>query len=389
MSKSKKILFALFTILFWQNAQAAGECSKPSIEGIVETDIFCAIDTINLYLSTSEKSPSEQYAIFRKDKLYGIADMKGKVIVPPIYQEIGEHGFVDDVIPVKRQNKWGYVNIFGNEFILTRYDYVSYFFNGYGLAVADDEGKTGCIDSNGIAVIPIIYDANSSCEFDEGYDVGVDKKWLEVGIEHDDKNNYHFGCVDRENNIIVPLRYLASICNFGKELRQDSPDFQGKYSLAIDMETQKRGLIDKTGKFVFPVIYDSIAEINPDWYLVSVNDKYGYIDEQREVLIPFKFDNAFGFYDNLARVFVEEGIGYIDRQGDYIIEPKPYTAASDFEYGLATVSKGEWLTSSWKSGLIDKQGRLLLPIIYDYIRILGANEVEVKKDGVISIINNL
>ncbi|WP_201588038.1 WG repeat-containing protein [Psychrobacter jeotgali] len=389
MFKSKEILFALFTILFCQNAQAAEECFKPSIEGIVETDVFCAIDTINLYRSDSEKSPSEKYVTFRKDKLYGIADIKGKVIVPPIYQEVGEQGFVDEVIPVKRQNKWGYVNILGSEFIPTRYDYVSYFFNDYGLAVADDEGKTGCIDINGIAVIPIIYDANSSCEFDEGYDVGVDKKWLEVGIEHDDKNNYHFGCVDRENNIIVPLRYLASICNFGKELRQDSPDFQGKYSMAIDMKTQKRGLIDKTGKFVFPVIYDSITEIDPDWYLVSVNDKYGYIDEQRKVLIPFKFDNAFGFYDNLARVFVEEGIGYIDRQGDYVIEPKPYTAASDFEYGLAIVSNGEWLTSSWKSGLIDKQGRLLLPIIYDYIRILGANEVEVKKDGVISIINNL
>ncbi len=66
MSKSKEILFALFTILFCQNAQAAEECLKPSIEGIIETDVFCAIDAINLYRSAAEKPPSEQYVTFRK-----------------------------------------------------------------------------------------------------------------------------------------------------------------------------------------------------------------------------------------------------------------------------------------------------------------------------------
>ncbi len=388
MHKLNQVQLVFFVMLFWQSAKAEDECYKPVIEDIAEVDVFCAESNFNISQSDSEKFSKEKYAVFQKDKLYGIANTIGKVIVPPIYEEIGEHGFVNEAIPVKQNGKWGYLNIFGHEFIPTKYDYVSYYFNDDGLAVADVEGKTGCINIEDKAVIPIIYDANSLCEFDEGYDVGVDKKWLEVGIEHDDKNNYHFGCVDRENNIIVPLRYVAGICSFGKELLKDSPEFQGNYSLAIDMETQKRGLIDKSGRFIFPVIYDSISEIDPDWYLVSKNDKYGYINQKREILIPFKFDNAFGFYNGVARVFVEEGIGYIDRQGDYIIEPRLYTAASDFEYGLATVSEGERFTSNWKKGLIDKEGRLLLPIIYDYINILNDNEVEVKKDGVVSIIDN-
>lgn len=388
MHKLYQIQLMFLGMLFWQNAQAEDECYKPAIEGIAEEDVFCAESNFNIDQTDSEKFSKEKYAVFRKDKLYGIADTTGKLIMPPIYQEIGEHGFVNEAIPVKQHGKWGYLNIFGREFIPTKYDYISYYFNNDGLAVVDVEGKTGCINIEGKVVIPIIYDANSLCEFNEGYDVGVDKKWLEVGIEHDDKNNYHFGCVDRENNTIVPLRYAASICHFGKELLQDSPKFQGNYSLAIDMETQKRGLIDKAGRFVFPVIYDSISAIDPDWYLVSKNDKYGYINEKREVLIPFKFNNAFGFYDGVARVFVEEGIGYINRQGDYVIEPRPYIAVSDFEYGLATVSEGERFTSSWKSGLIDKKGRLLLPIVYEYINILSDSEVEVKKDGVVSIISD-
>src|SRR5690606_39734726 len=68
---------------------------------------------------------------------------------------------------------------------------------------------------------------------------------------------------------------------------------------------------------------------------------WGYADDQGKIVIEPRFERTWFFTgDDVARVRQKGLYGYIDRSGNFVIPPK-YTAAGDFDLGIAAVRDGK------------------------------------------------
>ena len=87
---------------------------------------------------------------------------------------------------------------------------------------------------------------------------------------------------------------------------------------------------------------------------VKLNGKYGFVDKSGKEIIPVKYDSAWSFSEGLARVGLDK-CGFIDKMGVEII-PFKYDVAESFIEGLARVKL------NGKYGYIDKTDKEILPL---------------------------
>jgi len=121
----------------------------------------------------------------------------------------------------------------------------------------------------------------------------------------------------------------------------------------------KFGVIDQSGDFILPPVYDSWLLFSEGLADIKFGSKYGYIDKTGQVVIEPVYWNAHWFKDGLAPVAKEEGKwGYIDLVGEVIIKMKSGHHGRSFHDGLAGVQKND------KWGFIDKNGRWVIKPFY-------------------------
>ena len=83
----------------------------------------------------------------KKDNKWGFIDVTGKIIVPLVYENVTV--FIDGLAGVEKEGKWGFVNEEGKEIIPCVYDWIEGAFQ-YGFAkVLKNLNKRGFIDKNG------------------------------------------------------------------------------------------------------------------------------------------------------------------------------------------------------------------------------------------------
>jgi len=67
--------------------------------------------------------------------------------------------------------------------------------------------------------------------------------------------------------------------------------------------------------------------------------KWGFMNSKKEIIVCPQFDEAYPPYaSNLCRIKINGKYGFIDFEGNDVIKTK-YDTATDFEYGLSTVTK--------------------------------------------------
>jgi hypothetical protein len=131
------------------------------------------------------------------------------------------------------------------------------------------------------------------------------------------------------------------------------------------------GFIDRTGKIIIPLQFDSANDFHEGLALVSAKGKKLFVDETGRVVITPQFDIVHDFSEGLAAVNIGEkripnlGLisnpgkwGYIDKAGKLVL-PLRFTHAEDFSEGLAGVKDGE------HGGFIDHQGRFVFDVPLD------------------------
>lgn len=225
---------------------------------------------------------------------------------------------------------------------MDNYDSGPYYFKE-GFAAVQKQGKYGFIDRNGIEAISCIYEDYG--EFHEGLaNVKLHGKW---------------GYIDKKNNTVVPFIYEST-----SDCHEGFSDFHE--GLALVKKNNRYGYIDNTGREVIPCIYESARPFSEGLACVVTNGKTGYIDISGNMIIPQLYDRGFSFHNGIAVVrnthkkfFIEiDREGGIDKYGNEVI-PIVYDSVSNFGAdNLAVVCKSD------KYGLIDKNGKLLIPCIY-------------------------
>jgi serine/threonine protein kinase len=192
---------------------------------------------------------------------------------------------------------------------------------------------------------------------------------------------YWFWVADRS---LVPFRKGDK---FGFSDTKGNLKIQPKYdqvepfngSLARVLLNDKSGFIDKQGREVVPLNYESMSNERDDYFvraltpvgsplLVKRNNKKGFIDQTGREIVPLIYDDALPFTEGLA-VVTRTGenndsnnarYGFVDLNGKEVVPPS-YEDARPFREGVAAVMlNGKW-------GFIDKTGKVRIPLKYDAI----------------------
>jgi hypothetical protein len=284
-----------------------------------------------------------------KDNKYGYMDRAGNLVVPPVFGFVmprdpecndgtGDPQRLHPVQAGKWDSRrrtyfdhWGYVDNCGKVRILPRFDFALPFEGGYApVQVGAEEGERF------------------------GERLGNTKRSVAGG---------KWGIIDETGEFVVPPRY-SHCTSFGED-----------GLAAVGAAGGKWGYVNRKGRMVISPRFDfagpfweGLAVVNigkkPDedvgdhsWWAVS--GKWGVIDTTGHEVIPI--DRAsidcWGFRKGMARAYDKAAdgwrMGLIDAQGRWVV-PAQFSDIRHFDEGVAQVRVGEY----W--GLINKDGEFVL-----------------------------
>ena len=165
---------------------------------------------------------------------------------------------------------------------------------------------------------------------------------------------------------LICLVVVAFLCAFG--VRGQRPESKALFPVE---KGGKFGFIDRTGKVVIPLQFDSANDFHEGLALVTSNRKTMFIDTTGKTVITPQFDIVNNFSEGLAPVNIGQkripnlGLisdpgkwGYLDTAGKLVI-PLKFTHAEDFSEGLAAVTDGD------RGGFIDHTGKFVFDVPLD------------------------
>jgi len=303
------------------------------------------------------------FARFIYDGKFGLIDINGNVIVPPIYSKIGY--FSDGMAWVIKYDKFGYIDHTGELVIPLIFDayfdnykwfgedmceYVSW--NSFnfrdGRALVRVDGKAGFIDKTGVLVIPAIYDAL----FWHGEWGSYLPRFYNNHVVIR-KNGMH-GILDRYGNVVMPFEYDRIGDNFdstfsGFPLRAS----RGGYW----------GFVNEYGEEIIPFEFGAAQPFSNGLAAVTKGgwgDNWGFIDTTGELVLPFEFfigDQWEGWsaFDEHGLLVLPSrdhrnlwGVGLLNRSGEWVLPPEFSSIWVDSEeLIIATIRHTELRDSQW------------------------------------------
>src|SRR2546421_4729428 len=143
----------------------------------------------------------------------------------------------------------------------------------------------------------------------------------------------------------VLILAVCSLCCHFALAQQSSPA-----GLFVVQKDGQSGFIDRTGKIVIPIQFDSANNFHEGLALVTMSGKKAFIDATGKIVFNAAYDIVDDFSEGLAAVNIGQtripniGLisnpgkwGYIDRTGKLDM-PLRFTHAEDFSEGLAAIT---------------------------------------------------
>lgn len=311
-------------------------------------------------------SARDKLVVVGKSGSYSLMDLKGTVLFEKPSSVFTLYGISQGLVKCAVNSKYGFLDLKGNEAIITKYDYASEF-QSVGLAQVNKKNPNGSYSYSSL-----------------------------------------YGYVDKRGNEVIPLKY-ESLGNFKQGLL-----------LVKDPETNRYGFLDKTGKWAIPATFiDASAFTDEGISSVKMTDgKYhcintagkdlGIVNEKSSSLPNFLDGLAVQELTNLPYILIDKNgkslktiadcagvynfseniagvksastslYGFVDIQGKSIA-PYDYTGFTGFTDGVSRVSKS--INNKTKYGYLNNKGELFLPVEYDDVQSFRNNWGLLKKDS--------
>lgn len=247
------------------------------------------------------------------------------------------------------------------------YDDISRYYNKQGWIRVKHNNKWGFISSNGVEVIPCIYD------------------WIyqyQDGLARAEKGDWN-GFLDTQGNEVFTTTDYVCYDDFSEGLAKvhqthysiiSSSQDKSIYGRVISEEgiinikqvEYRYGFIDTTGNIVIPCIYKEVESFKQGLAKVKKeNGGWGFINKMGEEVISCIYEEAESFIQGLAKVKKQnEGWGYIDKAGKEVI-PCKYRYISSFCKDIAKIELDYCDDETYK--LINKSGEEFFKIKSDYV----------------------
>ena len=344
-----------------------------------------------------------------KNEKWGCLDLDGNVVIPLKYDWIDPFGG-DELSESKAQlnGKWGILNRNGDEIISCIYDEEIVFMNG--MAFVSLNGKKGVIDKKGIDVIPCCYSylkpfhnsskllkAAQSGVFgiiDISGSVIIPIIYDEIGELYNDyvvvKQHGYYGLISLRGELIIPCDY-DGIDKYYHDINHLEINSQNDVFSVLKNKKWKY-ILAARGKCNY-IQYDWISDIFFSFnYIVKLGKKYGIVNRQGEIIIPadyYRIEGYFGFFildsgkrkglcdtngnellpvscSNIQIISGKSAI-IIKDEKFYLFFFEKYKAPVEYEEISRLYSNFCKVFKDGKCGIIDDEGRIIKPLIYDDI----------------------
>jgi hypothetical protein len=328
----------------------------------------------------------------KTDKKWGFVNDKGELVIQPQFD--GVHGFKDGIAAFDKKTEGslfggmrGYVNKAGKIIVDPVYEspFMAESDFSDGLCLVKKNEKYGYIDINGKEVIALQYSWGTS--FEDGV----------ASVQRVEGSDTISCIIDKKGRIIADG--FKSISNFSNGLasatrngvqgivKKDGTfmpvhDYSITFMLYLSCENgvltvtknDKYGLMNTMGELLNDVRYNAIngfsegftaandggKQSGSGWFK-SFEGGWGFLDEKGQVAVAMQFDNVTYFSDGLAAAKKDGKWGYIDNKGNWIIQPSFADTPGPFQNGIAKIEikEGEHWDSPSKLGYIDKTGKYI------------------------------
>jgi len=220
-----------------------------------------------VFLPESFGGSAGDYVIIEEDNLKGLINSRGKILIPPQYEDMGwtsgSELVIDGIIGYKSDSKWGLISINNDQLTTAKYNTIELFVND--LIIASQKGSTGLIDyyglinSRGKEIIPFKY---ISMKVAGNHIISVTKN----------DNDLLYGLIDRKDKIIVPFKY-----NKIKLLSS------GIFSLKD--KNEKIWFANQEGDLLVSDYFDELIDIRGNFIVVKKDGKIGLLNTEGNVLL--------------------------------------------------------------------------------------------------------
>lgn len=163
-----------------------------------------------------------------------------------------------------------------------------------------------------------------------------------------------FGFINEQNQEVIPCQY------------HEATMFSGK--LARVAQKGRWGMIDSAGKLVIPLEYDAIAHGLFEHAIVTKQDKTGVFNGVGKAIVPVEFDELMDYATEKIYVaidYTENKTAVYDFEGKTIIKKNQYESITITGTNQLIASK------NGKCGVVDLEGKTIIPFKYEYVQELG------------------
>jgi hypothetical protein len=250
-------------------------------------------------------------------------------------------------------------------------------------AVVGRDGRYGVIDRSGQLVVPMEYD------WIEGYEHGPSRV----------RKNGRTGTMSVNGEVLLEAKYdhvgayhdgLALVVEAG---RCGYADTLGRMIIALDYEAPadvatwgdvsngraevrsggKHGIIGVNNERIVPFQYADVGGTHGPLFAVKKKTKWGFVDMRGANVVEAKYDQVWDFVEGVARVQVGGLFGAVDSTGKEVITPTLST--------LVDARAGHLVGGSGRSGVFDKTGKPVLPMIHQEIVLITERIAKVTDGG--------
>ena len=252
----------------------------------------------------------EEYSIIEKDHKKGLVNKKGRVLIPPEYEDLGwTNGgtkLLENVLGFKKDGLWGILN--------TKNEHVT----------------------------EPIY--TSLSRFNEN--------WIVASKKLPYNSNVVFGVINAKGNAEIAFQYHALKVNNGQLIASKNEN-----------ENYLYGVLDDHAKPVLPIKYDRITALSEHHYEVIHNDVVAVFNTEGENLTGFELDSVLLLKNRNIQTFRNGKTGMISN-GNSVIIPPVYKSLLIEDNRLKAQKFREWL-------VFDCTNTQLSKYQYDNISALG------------------
>lgn len=300
--------------------------------------------------------------IFSKNGKYGIMNYAFKNVVEPTYDKMSVSNYGSSDITITVNKKKGLIDNDGKVIVPPLYDNIerdsenSYWvddsshvhYKSTDYFVVKSNKKFGYLDSSAKVIMPLAYEKIFSSD---NFLVVVKNKLRAL--------------YTRNGKQITNFKY-ASMYNANPNYSYYRKNNGNVFFLVKNKKFT--GMIDSTGKETIPLIYSSLYSIDREGlYYAEQNDKAGVVDTNNKILLPLEYDDIDYLYN--AKAFkIKQGTKYgiADINGKVII-PVQYNEINQWQDDLYRVRVN--VGTDWKYGIVNNNGKVIIEANYDYDQI--------------------